>query len=84
MHTDHYALVAQRDTLSWVVTGGVGLAVLALAVLFVAALVSVLRSRLTGGMKVVWVLFAFWAPLLGPVLWFLLGAKDAGARRIRV
>ncbi|WNV89039.1 PLD nuclease N-terminal domain-containing protein [Umezawaea sp. Da 62-37] len=46
-------------------------------VLFVAALVSVLRSRLSGGMKLVWVVFAFCAPFLGSLLWFVVGRKNA-------
>ena len=77
-------LTAREETWSWLLAGGVGLVALALVVLFIGALVSVLRSGMTGGMKVVWVVFAFCAPFLGPVLWFLVGKKDVDARRIRV
>jgi hypothetical protein len=84
MHTDHHVLTAQGEAWSWVFAGGVGFVALALVVLFIGALVSVLRSGLTGGMKVVWVVFAFCAPFLGPVLWFLVGKKDVVGRRIRV
>ncbi|HWD01563.1 MAG TPA: PLD nuclease N-terminal domain-containing protein [Amycolatopsis sp.] len=60
---------------------GIGIVVLVLApmILFLAALVSVLGSPLTGGMKVVWVVFAFCAPLLGPLLWFFVGRRSAEA-----
>ncbi|MCS7479542.1 PLD nuclease N-terminal domain-containing protein [Umezawaea endophytica] len=84
MDNDHYVLAAQGEAWSWVFAGGIGLVVLALAALFIGALVSVLRSGMTGGMKVVWVVFAFCAPFLGPVLWFLVGKKDVEGRRIRV
>ncbi|MET9264213.1 PLDc N-terminal domain-containing protein [Amycolatopsis sp. NPDC004079] len=47
--------------------------------LFLGALVSVLGSPLGGGMKFVWVIFAFCAPFIGPVLWFLVGKKSAEA-----
>ncbi|GAA4669663.1 MULTISPECIES: PLD nuclease N-terminal domain-containing protein [Amycolatopsis] len=50
---------------------------LAFVLLFLAALVSILRSRLTGGMKLVWVVFAFCAPFLGSLLWFVFGRRDA-------
>jgi Phospholipase_D-nuclease N-terminal len=45
-------------------------------VFFLAALISVLGSRQSGGMKLVWIIFAFCAPFLGPVLWFLVGRKQ--------
>ncbi|MGW0515931.1 PLDc N-terminal domain-containing protein [Crossiella sp. NPDC003009] len=44
---------------------------------FLAALISMLRSPLTGGMVLVWIIFAFCAPFLGPVLWFLIGRGNA-------
>lgn len=52
------------------------LAVVAIAalVLFIAALVSVLSSTVLSGVgKIVWILLIFVFPLLGPLLWFLLG-----------
>ncbi|MEV6621754.1 PLD nuclease N-terminal domain-containing protein [Amycolatopsis sp. NPDC051106] len=61
----------------WIV-GSVPIALLlAVVVLFLAALVSILGSRLTGGMKLVWVVFAFCAPFLGCLLWFVFGRRDA-------
>ncbi|MEV6901173.1 PLD nuclease N-terminal domain-containing protein [Amycolatopsis sp. NPDC051372] len=52
-------------------------------VFFLAALVSVLGSPLGGGMKLVWVVFAFCAPFLGPLLWFLVGRRSAEAGAYR-
>ncbi|MDS0134441.1 MULTISPECIES: PLD nuclease N-terminal domain-containing protein [unclassified Amycolatopsis] len=69
--------VASETTQAWLLLGVAGVAVLAFAVLFLAALVGILRSPLTGGMKLVWVVFAFCAPFLGSVLWFLFGRRDA-------
>ena len=43
-------------------------------VLFIAGLVSVLRSpRYTGGGKFLWVVVIFFAPFLGPIGWFIAG-----------
>jgi hypothetical protein len=67
----------------WVV-GSVPIALLlAFVVLFLAALVSILGSPLTGGMKLVWVGFAFCAPFLGSLLWFVFGRRDAYLRERR-
>lgn len=57
---------------SLVVAGGI-----AYAAFFVAALVSIARSGLTGGMKLGWIVFAFVAPFLGSLLWFLVGRRDS-------
>jgi hypothetical protein len=43
----------------------------------VGALVSVLRSRLPGGMKLVWCVLVVVAPFLGSLLWFAIGRKYA-------
>jgi hypothetical protein len=50
-------------------------------IFFIAALVSILGSGLTGGMKLVWIVFAFCAPFLGPLLWFLVGRKQSSVAR---
>jgi hypothetical protein len=57
------------------------LAVLAYVVFFVAALISVLGSHQSGGMKLVWIIFAFCAPFLGPLLWFVVGRKQRAEAR---
>jgi len=66
-----------EQTWSWLLLGLTGAVVLAFVVLFLSALVSILGSRLTGGMKLVWVIFAFCAPFLGSLLWFAVGRRDA-------
>ena len=49
-----------------------GLIILALDIW---ALVSVLQSGLAPGAKVLWVLVIVFLPLIGMLLWFLLGAR---------
>ncbi|ATL72127.1 PLDc_N domain-containing protein [Nocardia terpenica] len=51
--------------------------VLAAGVLFIAGVVSVLRSRnyMSGG-KAIWILLMLAFPLLGPVTWFIWGRKS--------
>ncbi|GAB3157896.1 hypothetical protein GCM10027258_67840 [Amycolatopsis stemonae] len=66
-----------EETWSWLLLGLTAAVLLAFAGLFLAALVSILGSRLTGGMKLVWVIFAFCAPFLGSLLWFVVGRRDA-------
>ena len=68
---------SHEETWSWLALGLTGAVLLAFVVLFFAALISVLGSRLTGGMKLVWVIFAFCAPFLGSLLWFVFGRRDA-------
>ncbi|KAA9158109.1 PLDc_N domain-containing protein [Amycolatopsis acidicola] len=51
--------------------------ILAYLVLVLAALVSVLRSANSGGMKVVWFVFIWVAPFLGSLLWFVIGKPNA-------
>lgn len=53
------------------------LALLTYVVLFVAALISILCSGHSGGMKLAWLIFAFIAPFIGSALWFLVGRRDA-------
>jgi len=53
-----------------------GLVLMAGVVLFVGALVSIARNRTyTSGGTVVWTLIVLALPVLGPVLWFLMGRK---------
>ncbi|MBT2510814.1 PLDc_N domain-containing protein [Streptomyces sp. ISL-98] len=47
---------------------------------FFGALLSIVRSDLTGGMKLVWLVFALMAPFLGCLLWFLVGRSSAQRR----
>ncbi|GAA4865510.1 PLD nuclease N-terminal domain-containing protein [Saccharopolyspora rosea] len=50
-------------------------ALAAYVLLFIAALISIVTSTLDGAMKVVWLIFAFIAPFIGSLLWFLVGRK---------
>jgi hypothetical protein len=52
----------------------------AYGLLVLGALISVLRSRLEGGMKLVWCVFVFVAPFLGSLLWFFVGKKSTAVR----
>ncbi|MGW4484956.1 PLD nuclease N-terminal domain-containing protein [Amycolatopsis sp. NPDC004368] len=63
------------------VVGGIIALILIPVVFFLGALISVLGSPLGGGMKLVWIVFAFCAPFLGPLLWFLVGRRSAEAYR---
>ncbi|WP_047870883.1 PLD nuclease N-terminal domain-containing protein [Nocardiopsis sp. RV163] len=52
---------------------GVALVSLVAVVLIIAAVFSILTSRVDGAMKVVWLIFVCVAPLIGAILWFLVG-----------
>lgn len=63
--------------------GGGRLAVLTVALILVAVgvyistLISIIVSPAAKGMKLVWIAFAFIAPIIGSVLWFLVGRRHA-------
>ncbi|MEU1139080.1 PLDc N-terminal domain-containing protein [Streptomyces sp. NPDC005885] len=62
--------------IAWaIVAVGVGL-----LALFFGTLLSIVRSDLTGGMKLVWIIFALMAPFLGCLFWFLVGRRDSRRR----
>ncbi|CAM05796.1 phospholipase D-like protein [Saccharopolyspora erythraea NRRL 2338] len=76
------ASVADTSQVFGLALGGVlSIAALAYAVLFISALISILRSHHSGGMKLAWIVFAFVAPFLGSVLWFLVGRRDSQRAR---
>lgn len=56
------------------------LVVLAYFGIFIVTLVSVLRAPLDTGMKIVWVVLVFTASLLGILLWWVVGRRDAASR----
>jgi hypothetical protein len=60
----------------------VGLAALAIAHVLIAvlAVVSVIASRQSLGMKAVWFLLIWAMPLIGSVLWFLVGRREERAQ----
>jgi hypothetical protein len=47
---------------------------------FIAVVTGILRSSLSAGMKVLWVLFAIWVPVLGWLAWMVIGSPDARKR----
>ncbi|HWC80367.1 MAG TPA: PLD nuclease N-terminal domain-containing protein [Pseudonocardiaceae bacterium] len=51
------------------------------ALLFFGALISVLGSPQTGGLKLVWCVIVFAFPFLGSLLWFVVGRPNARAYR---
>lgn len=54
------------------------------AILFIAALVSIARNRThTTGGTVVWALIVLAVPVLGSVLWFLVGRRETSSSRLR-
>ncbi len=53
-------------------TSIIGLIVL---ILDIIAIISILQSGLSVGMKVVWVLVVLLLPIIGMILWFLIGNK---------
>ncbi|ANZ20929.1 Phospholipase_D-nuclease N-terminal [Streptomyces noursei ATCC 11455] len=55
-------------------------AALGVLALYFGGLLSIVRSDLTGGMKLVWLVFALIAPFFGSLLWFLIGRRDAERR----
>ena len=60
----------------------VGLLALAIAHVLIAvvAVISVIGSQQTLGMKVVWFLLIWAMPLIGSVLWFLVGRREERAQ----
>ncbi|KDE39895.1 MAG: PLDc N-terminal domain-containing protein [Nitrincola lacisaponensis] len=52
-----------------------GILGLLLLVLNVYAIIRIVQSRATTGVKVLWVVLILVLPLLGFILWFLLGPK---------
>jgi hypothetical protein len=59
---------------SW---GILGFGLILNALLFVAALVSIARNRThTTGSTVVWALIVLAVPVLGSILWFLVGRRE--------
>ncbi|MEV4611098.1 PLD nuclease N-terminal domain-containing protein [Kitasatospora sp. NPDC049258] len=77
-------LQAIGDTGRLVLAGGVMTMALAAALaallLAVAALVSVLRSRLCNATKILWLAIVLFAPFLGSLAWFAFGRRGTGRR----
>ena len=54
---------------------GSGLLGLVILILDIWAIVKVVGSSATSGMKVVWILVILFLPVIGLILWFLFGPK---------
>ena len=66
---------------SW---GIMGFLLILNAILFIAALVSIARNRThTTGATIVWALIVLAVPVLGSVLWFLIGRRETSNSRLR-
>lgn len=59
---------------------GIVAGLVGLLVLFVVVVISILKSELSTGMKLIWVLFVFWMPVLAWFAWYLIGRPDARRR----
>ncbi|AFR08988.1 MULTISPECIES: PLDc N-terminal domain-containing protein [Nocardiopsis] len=72
---------ATDETLIAIVLGAlVVLGFLAVVGLVVAAVFSILFSQLDGGMKIVWLILVILAPVIGALLWFLIGRSRSRSR----
>ncbi|ANP55643.1 hypothetical protein J2Z21_005724 [Streptomyces griseochromogenes] len=69
--------LAQGDIM---ITGAGAAVTLSALALFFGALLSIVRSDLTGGKRLGWLAFALIAPYLGSLLWFLIGRRNAQRR----
>jgi len=59
--------------------GILGLVVLALVlVLYVIAIVDIIKRPMDTGMKLLWVILILWLPVIGLILYSLLGRKRIG------
>lgn len=72
--------IALAPTGDIVIAGAGAAVVLGALALHFGALLSIVRSDLTGGMKLVRLVFALMAPFLGSLLWFLIGRRDSQRR----
>lgn len=57
------------------------LALIVPLVLWIVALVQLARSKAPGTTVLLWILVISVFPLLGPILWFVLGSRTAEPRR---
>ncbi|MGD3112275.1 PLD nuclease N-terminal domain-containing protein [Streptomyces sp. YGL11-2] len=74
------AQMALAPTGNIMIACAMGAAALGVLALYFGALLSIIRSDLTSGMKLVWLAFAVMAPFFGSLLWFLIGRRDAERR----
>ncbi|MEU5548052.1 PLD nuclease N-terminal domain-containing protein [Streptomyces sioyaensis] len=80
MHVLHDHQIALATASGQLISYSVVIPALAYVGLFVSALISIIGSVLSRGMKLTWVVFAFIAPFIGSALWFLIGRRDSRRR----
>ncbi|UQA92091.1 PLD nuclease N-terminal domain-containing protein [Streptomyces halobius] len=80
MQTQLAHQMALAPTGDIMIAGAVAAVALGALALFFGALLSIVRSDLTSGMKLVWLVFSLMAPFLGSLLWFLIGRRDSQHR----
>jgi Phospholipase_D-nuclease N-terminal len=66
---------------SWLVAALFVIVLLAYVALVIGALISVVASGVSGGMKVVWIVFVLVAPVIGSLAWFVVGRRDSSRKR---
>ncbi len=49
---------------------------LAIFIIWLIALIDILRSEFTGYNKIIWILVVLFVPLLGAILYFIIGRKQ--------
>ncbi|MGH7130563.1 MAG: PLDc N-terminal domain-containing protein [Phycisphaerales bacterium] len=49
-------------------------------VLFIFAVIDIAKAEVTTNHKILWIIIAWIAPLIGPVLWWQIGKKDRAAQ----
>ncbi|MFE0131421.1 PLD nuclease N-terminal domain-containing protein [Streptomyces sp. NPDC059037] len=77
MQTQLTHQMALAPTGDIVIACAMGVAALGVLALYFGALLSIVRSDLTGGMELVWLVFALMVPFFGCLLWFLVGRRNA-------
>ncbi|MFE9373071.1 PLD nuclease N-terminal domain-containing protein [Streptomyces sp. NPDC006711] len=70
------ALAADVQNISRPLAVLVPFIILVAIALYVSALISIISSRAGNGMKFAWIIFCFIAPVVGSLLWFLVGRRN--------
>ncbi|MEU3964787.1 PLD nuclease N-terminal domain-containing protein [Streptomyces buecherae] len=70
-------IAAERQGGDYLMTLLAVIIILVAAGVYISALISIIASSAAKGVKLVWIVFAFIAPVIGSVLWFLVGRRHA-------
>ncbi|WP_285597906.1 hypothetical protein [Kineosporia sp. NBRC 101731] len=74
--TSFQAAAPGPHPLHWLLAAAIIAGLLSLLVMFVAVVSSILNSGLSLGMKVLWVLFVVWMPVLAWLAWYFIGRPE--------